>query len=756
MKNLKAKLIICLRELAFGLIQIFFSRILFLKTVCPVGLPFAFVRIYFKSNVIVVSIFYFLSKIFIITNINNLIICLYEIVILALYYFVKGFFKINKTVIMLFIFMILSNVLRLYYDLVSLETVTIFLINIILECILLFYFYKLFTACEKKFIFCRFSRFDYYMLSFSVLMLSIGIFSYVFISKYLCYFIMNFCIIFTCKIFKSDKYLVFVSLFSLGLVIASQNTKLLLYSIFVSVILTEIRDINKIIYILVGFAVMIVFTFIAKVSILFNISSALFAIIIFILFPNKLLLKLSNLFIQEEINYIYKFSNENKIQTVQNKLMLMSNTLLSMQNSFKYLVVGKIDRNKACSELAVDVINNCCGNCEYYKSCFMGNINKKVMFEELIKKSIEYHGISISDMTNGIQSYCVKSSFILNEINKISNVYLSYESTMKSEDESKLVIANELQNFSSIFYNFSKMMDKFSIINEKLSKILKDSLLSSMVDVKEVAIFENQSGIKSVNVISTNEQILKKEMQETIHRVIKNKVKISDVKHIEYSGLSYATFLPISKIKIMFSVSSKSKENENGDNVVIQKLDDNRYFIAIADGMGHGEKANKISSMVLSLIKSLFEVGFEEDLVIQSVNKLLIPAGLDNFTTLDACVIDLENEFCTFIKLGSSVSILKHKSTSEIIVCDSLPIGMIQNIKPTIVKKHIAVNDMIFLASDGVVDAFRSIDDYKNFINDSKVFDMKKYLDEVIADVEFQNQKHKDDMTIIGINLLKN
>jgi stage II sporulation protein E len=345
---------------------------------------------------------------------------------------------------------------------------------------------------------------------------------------------------------------------------------------------------------------------------------------------------------------------------------------------------------------------------------------------------------------------------VLNEVNRIAKTYLSYESAMKSEDESRLVISNELENFSNIFANFSVMLNNFSILNEKLSMILKDSLLNNMVDIKEVAIFENKNGIKYINIISNNEQILRKEMKDTIQRVIKNNVKLKEVKHIEYSGLSYATFLPVNKIQVDFAVVTKSKEQKNGDNVIIQKIDDNKYFVAIADGMGHGEKANKISSMVLSLIKSLFEVGFNEDLVIQSVNKLLLPAGLDNFTTLDACVIDLESEFITFVKLGSSVSVIKHRNTSELVKCESLPIGMIQNIKPTIVKKQIIANDMIFLASDGIVDSFSSVDNYKNFINDAKIFDIKKFLDDVVFDAEYSNTKHKDDMTIIGINLLKN
>ena len=108
------------------------------------------------------------------------------------------------------------------------------------------------------------------------------------------------------------------------------------------------------------------------------------------------------------------------------------------------------------------------------------------------------------------------------------------------------------------------------------------------------------------------------------------------------------------------------------------------------------------------------------------------------------------------MKLGASVSIIKHKNTSEVIVSESLPIGIVQNIKPTIVRKQISSGDMIFLASDGIVDSFENIDIYKSFINDAKIFNLQKYLDEVVVDAGVQNQKHIDDMTIIGINLLKN
>ena len=168
------------------------------------------------------------------------------------------------------------------------------------------------------------------------------------------------------------------------------------------------------------------------------------------------------------------------------------------------------------------------------------------------------------------------------------------------------------------------------------------------------------------------------------------------------------------------------------------------------------EYANKISKMVLELVMSMFSVGIDLELIIESVNKLLVPVGLDNFSTLDICIIDLNAKMGTFIKLGSSVSILKHKDTSESVVCKSLPIGIVQNIKPTIIQKRINDGDMIFLASDGIVDVFGDPERYRVFINDAKIFNLQKYVDTLLDDIIASKPKHQDDMSIIAVNILKN
>ncbi|MBQ4542266.1 MAG: SpoIIE family protein phosphatase [Clostridia bacterium] len=687
---------------------------------------------------------------------KTLFVCAYEIVFLSLYCFSNEYLKPKKKLLVAEVFLCLSNVLCLYYSADSIQHITRFLINFFIQAIMFLYFYKFKKTYKNKLIFYKFSKNDYFIFSIMVMLLGIGVFSFFVIQKYLGLFLMTLFIIFAAKILPIERFLTSLIVVLLSLILVSQNNFLFMMSFVLGFVSLMIKDFNKWIFGFSGFSISLVLLLIFKNFNIFNIISVFFAFFIYILFPSKLVDRFSGLFENEASNIIIQNYQDKKVFEIKNKLFYMSTILTKMQSGFKELIIGKLDRNKASKELAIDVINKCCATCENYRLCFLENINKQAMFENMLLKAIQKQQIDSCDMMSGIQTYCSKSGIVMTEINQMARLFLKYEKAMKSEDESKLIISSEIGNFADIFKNFANNIKNSAKINKKLSKNLKEGLINSLIDAKECMIFENQNGIEEVNIIASNTEILKKDLAFTVSKVVRNSVKLNKIYHLEHSGLSLASFIVKSKIDVQFSVASKAKEQKNGDNSVICKLKENRYFVAIADGMGHGERANQMSKMVLDLIKSMFEVGLDSRLILESVNKLLIPAGLDNFSTLDAVIIDLDLNECLFIKLGASVSVLKHQNTSELIKCDSLPIGIVENAKPTIIRKQFFAGDKIFLASDGVVDSFSSVSSFATFINDAKIYNMQKFLDNVLFDAEAADKQHLDDMTIIGVNLLKN
>ena len=731
------------------------SRIEFAGLANPAGYPFAVARVFYGHNIFLVALEYALSKIWTFMAFQNLLVVAFEIVILAVYYFSIEFIKTKKQRTMMLCHVALSNAVALYLSVASLELILWFCLSFVLELILSLYFFKVFQVYKNKFLFFKFSNLDYFVFAVLVLLISLGMFSFSFVEAHAGLFLVSFLLLVAIRIFPVEKFFVFVCMLSVGVVIVSHNYFYLIFAIITSVSLVNFKDLNKYLFSVIALFVFGGFVVFYKFFTFLEYFSFIFAVFCFVVLPQRWICRFQILFEQDSSQMILSQVQDNKFGELRSKLELMSQTFLKMENNFKMLLVGKIDRIAACRELGNDIIGKCCKDCENYKFCFLQNLNKKQMIENMLARAIEQNGLIEENMLVGLQTYCIKKSMLLSEINQLAHLYLSYEKSMKKEDESKLLISSELKNVADIFLNFAKIVEIDAKINKKMSKTLKERVVNALIDVKETMIFEGETGIKSVYVISENQNLIRRELLEIIQKVTKNKMKLKQVKHLEFSGLGVAVFEPLGKFRLEIAVSSKAKEFKNGDNVVVSKLSETKYFVALADGMGHGENAGRISSMVLSLVKSMFEIGIDDELIVQSVNKLLVPVGLDHFSTLDACVIDIENEVCNFIKLGASVSVLKHRNTSEIISSASLPIGVVQNIKPTITKKRLMFDDVIFLASDGIVDSFSSPEEFKSFINDTKIYNLQQHLDNIVFDAGYQSQ-HLDDMTIIGVKLLKN
>ena len=745
-----------LKKSVFVFMQMLFSVVCFSGVSFPLGFSFALIRIFLNENIFLVTVNYFVSKAVLFGDLKILCITAFEIVVIALYYFTRNFWSIKRERIVLMLFVMLSKALSLYFSFLDLKSLILFLIGFGLEIFAGFYFFKFFTSTKQRMLFFKFSNFDYLCFSIMVFLLSLGLFDYPFISKYINLFALSFLIVVGNKFLPTEKFFIVSGMMALGAVVVSGNNFYLFFTMLLSLILVNFKDLNKWLYavlVAVVFAVFVItFEFFAFISYF----SLIFAVFCYLIVPNKWLFKLLQTFEVDSLEVVYENLEKERVDEIRRKFLGFSETLLQMQKNLKFLLVGKIDRKSACRELSQDVILKCCKNCENYRYCFTQNIDKKTMFEKLLFEAVERKQVSSENVVNGIQLYCSRSGVIVSEINQISKQYLSFEQAMKNEDDSKLLISEEIGNFANIFSNFAKMLKNTIKTNKNSSNLLKEALLNNFVDAKEVVSVENENGLVSVNVVAENTELLKKEMIDALERKVNNKMKLKNIIHLEYSGMSLATFVPKPKLKVEFAVSSKARDEKNGDNALISKIDDNKFFIALADGMGHGERANKISSMVLSVVRSMFEVGLDDELVIGSVNKLLLPAGLDNFTTLDALIVDLVKNEATFIKMGASVSVVKHSKTSELVSCASLPIGIVNNVLPTISKKQIIENDVIFLASDGIVDSFLSVENFKNFVNDAKIYDLQKYVDNVVFDAENLNTKHPDDMTIIAVKLLKN
>ena len=117
----------------------------------------------------------------------------------------------------------------------------------------------------------------------------------------------------------------------------------------------------------------------------------------------------------------------------------------------------------------------------------------------------------------------------------------------------------------------------------------------------------------------------------------------------------------------------------SGDAYSIIKINEGKYLFALCDGMGSGTKAEETSSTAIGLLENFYKAGFDKEIIISSVNKLLSLGKDEVFSALDLCVLDVREGVGDFIKMGAPESYIKHKDTTQIVKIGALPLGIIQN-----------------------------------------------------------------------------
>jgi len=227
---------------------------------------------------------------------------------------------------------------------------------------------------------------------------------------------------------------------------------------------------------------------------------------------------------------------------------------------------------------------------------------------------------------------------------------------------------------------------------------------------------------------------------------------ITEIEPTDISDYYSIRFCKSCKRDVVFGISNITKTGSvsSGDSHSLIRLGNNKYLLALCDGMGSGENARKMSALTMGLVENFYRAGFEDSFILNNVNKLLTVTNQESFSTLDLCVIDLDKEMMDFIKLGAPYGIIKHEQTVDKIETGTLPLGVLGEIKPSI--NHFAINgkDMVIMVTDGISDAFESYENFAEFVNNITSIN-PQVVAQIILDeaIKLNGGTAKDDMTVL-------
>lgn len=408
--------------------------------------------------------------------------------------------------------------------------------------------------------------------------------------------------------------------------------------------------------------------------------------------------------------------------------------------------------------LEQEIADKICSFCPERNHCHRTfSENTKQVFDELITISFERGRATLLDIPSYLTSRCKQTNSILGSINTLTAQYKKYMTMVNDVDTSKVIIAEQLLGISKIMGGLSKEIEtniSFDTVRE--NKILDELTYYNIICI-DVVVFQKDIWTMEASLVVRSEDSEKLRLAEVVSKICGCKMAVYETFPSSRPGYNVVNLKTAPKYDCLFGVSQKTKNGSkvSGDTYSIVKLDGEKILFAISDGMGSGEKAENVSELSISLVENFYKAGFDNDLILSTVNKLLNLHKEEIFSALDICILDEKNGMVDFIKMASPNSYILNEDECQVVQAGALPIGIVDETKPLVKKNVINSRDFVILFSDGISDSFQTGEELQECIKSIKTKNPQEFADEILERALACNNGYAvDDMTVIVIKIL--
>lgn len=488
-----------------------------------------------------------------------------------------------------------------------------------------------------------------------------------------------------------------------------------------------------------------------------SIVSVVISSIIFLFLPLKIFTRVLDMLggYREKIA-IRHIVNRSK-QGICKRMDEIADVFLEMDKVFRGMVRGVLPESEAKKMTAQDIVDKCCRDCPEKNKCL--RVNGKFtteIFDNLINASFERGKATLLDLPQYLTTKCNRVQNIISVTNQSLASYKHYSSMVYNMDSSRLLIADQLNGVSGILKKLSEEVSANISFDVGRENLIIEELGFKNILCAEAVVYEQSPWKRNVTLVVRNENLNNTIVEKIVSKACGGRMIIYNSAPADVPNSTVLSLQNSANYDIVFGQASCSKTGvlQSGDTHALTKIDDGKYMIAVCDGMGSGERAERDSSLAISLIENFYKAGFDNEIILNSVNKLLSLNNEETFSALDVCVLDMRQNTCDFIKLGAPYGFIKHKTGTDVVESYGLPIGVLEEMQPQITKTIIQDFDNIILVSDGITDAFRTKEGLKLFINNIESTNPQTMADEILdAAIEKSRGICKDDMTVIVVRI---
>lgn len=194
-----------------------------------------------------------------------------------------------------------------------------------------------------------------------------------------------------------------------------------------------------------------------------------------------------------------------------------------------------------------------------------------------------------------------------------------------------------------------------------------------------------------------------------------------------------------------------------GDSDLVRELPGHRVVFGLSDGMGVGPRAAWESGTALSLLEQLLMAGFSQMLAVRAVNTTLLLRSVDDhFATLDLVLVDREGRGAELVKVAAVPTFLRRNGRVETIESQSLPVGILQEVRIDPIYHTLEPGDLIVMVTDGVLENGDPEAEAKlsQFLEEAPAVDPAMMAETLLSYMLGHSENGRDDAAVMVIQIM--
>ena len=487
-------------------------------------------------------------------------------------------------------------------------------------------------------------------------------------------------------------------------------------------------------------------------TITFTLLACILPCVLFLCIPAPLMKSAEKKLILYRENHLSRIAINRNRAAIGERLYALSNVFRRIENTFGAISDVNRDGDENARIHIRDQIESelcaACSNAEKCRALGMGNA-----FDMLIAVGCAKGKAGLIDLPAVLSSNCINAGGVLFCLNKQLAEYRKYMLEAENARSGRALIASQAQGISEILKNIALEQSQALSVYDEKEKNLFAALAKKGVICSEILVYGDEENIavtltvfgrcENAKIVQATEEVLGLPLM-TGEKLVLSKDKFC------------YTLRKKPRFDAAFGVASVKKkgESQSGDTHSVIRIDEKRFLAALSDGMGSGPAARRISESALSLLESFYRAGMPGDTILSTVNKLLTFNREESFACIDLASVDLDSGRADIVKVGSPLGCIFSEGTIRVLEGESLPLGMLDELRPTTLSVQLQENDILVFFSDGVTDAFGSSSDLFDYLKTLDPLNPQALADDILRTaLRRMNGTPADDMTVLAVRI---